>query len=92
MKSSLKIKVEHAAGLHARPASLFVKTASDFSSKILVQNLNDKSDPVNAKSILSILTLGVSQDHEIEIVAEGEDADKAINALKDLIENNFGED
>ena len=92
MKSSLKIKVEHPSGLHARPASLFVKTANTFSSNIIVQNLNDMSDPVNAKSILSILTLGVSQNHEIEIVAEGEDADEAVNALKDLIDNNFGQD
>ena len=92
MKSSLKIKVEHASGLHARPASLFVKTANTFSSNIIVQNLNDMSDPVNAKSILSILTLGVSQNHEIEIIAEGEDADEAVNALKDLIDNNFGQD
>ena len=92
MKSSLKIKVEHPSGLHARPASLFVKTANTFSSNIIVQNLNDMSDPVNAKSILSILTLGVSQNHEIEIVAEGEDADEAVNALKDLIDNNFGQE
>ena len=92
MKSSLKIKVEHASGLHARPASMFVKTANTFTSSILVQNLNDMSDPVNAKSILSVLTLGVSQNHEIEIVAEGEDADEAVNALKNLIESNFGED
>lgn len=92
MNSSLKIKVEHPAGLHARPASMFVKTANTFSSNIFVQNLNDMSDPVNAKSILSVLTLGVSQNHEIEIVADGEDAEEAVNALKNLIDNNFGED
>lgn len=92
MKSSLRIKVEHASGLHARPASMFVKTANTFSSNIIVQNLNEMSVPVNAKSILSILTLGVSQNHEIEIIAEGEDADEAVNALKSLIDNNFGEE
>lgn len=91
MKSTLKIKVTHPAGLHARPASLFVQTANKFDSDVKVQNLTDKSDPVNAKSILNVLTLGVMQDHEIEITAEGDDAEQAIQALKALIEDNFGE-
>lgn len=92
MKSTLKIKVTHPAGLHARPASLFVQTANKFSSEINVQNLTDKSDVANAKSILNVLTLGVMKDHEIEIVAEGDDAEEATKALKALVEDNFGED
>lgn len=92
MKSTLKIAVSHPAGLHARPASLFVQTANKFSSDIQVQNLTDNSNLANAKSILSILTLGVCQNHEIEIVADGEDAEQALEALQALIEDNFGED
>ena len=92
MKSTLKIAVTHPAGLHARPASLFVQTANKFSSDIQVQNLTDNSNLANAKSILSILTLGVCQDHEIEIVADGEDSEQALEALQALIEDNFGED
>jgi phosphocarrier protein len=92
MKSTVKIKVAHPAGLHARPASLFVQTANKFSSEVHVQNLTDKSDVANAKSILNVLTLGVMQDHEIEIVAEGDDAEEATQALKALVEDNFGED
>ncbi|MDY6873236.1 MAG: HPr family phosphocarrier protein [Chloroflexota bacterium] len=92
MKSTLKIKVTHPAGLHARPASLFVQTANKFSSEINVQNLTDKSDVANAKSILNVLTLGVMKDHEIKIVAEGDDAEEATKALKALVEDNFGED
>lgn len=91
MKSTLKIKVNHPAGLHARPASLFVQTASKFTSDIHVQNLTNASDVANAKSILSVLTLGVVQNHEIEIVAEGEDAESATKALEVLISDNFGE-
>lgn len=91
MKSTLKIKITHPAGLHARPASLFVQTANQFASEITVQNLTDKSEVSNAKSILSILTLGVMQDHEIEIIAKGDDAEKATEALKALIEDDFGE-
>lgn len=92
MKTTLKITITHPSGLHARPASLFVQTANKFNSNIQVQNLTDNSNLVNAKSILSVLTLGVCQNHEIEIVAEGEDAQDAVEALKVLIEDNFGED
>jgi phosphotransferase system HPr (HPr) family protein len=92
LKTTLKITITHPSGLHARPASLFVQTANKFNSNIQVQNLTDNSNLVNAKSILSVLTLGVCQNHEIEIVAEGEDAQDAIEALKVLIEDNFGED
>lgn len=92
MKSTLKIAISHPAGLHARPASLFVQTANKFSSDIQVQNLTDNSNLTNAKSILSILTLGVCQNHEIEIVADGEDAEDALEALQALIQDNFGED
>lgn len=92
MKSTLTIAISHPSGLHARPASLFVQTANKFSSNIQVQNLTDNSNLANAKSILSVLTLGVCQNHEIEIVAEGDDAEDALDALKALIEDNFGED
>lgn len=91
MKNKLQIEVTHPSGLHARPASLFVQTANKFSSEITVQNLSTKSAVANAKSILSILTLGVMQAHEIEIVAKGEDAEDSLTALKQLIEDNFGE-
>ncbi|HBH13858.1 MAG TPA: HPr family phosphocarrier protein [Clostridiales bacterium] len=92
MKSKLNITVNHPAGLHARPASLFVQTANKFSSDIQVQNLTDNSNLANAKSILSVLTLGVCQDHEIEIIADGDDAEDALIALEALIEDNFGEE
>jgi phosphotransferase system HPr (HPr) family protein len=91
LKSSLKIIVSHPSGLHARPASLFVQTANKFKSGIQVQNLTDNSKLVNAKSILSVLTLGVCPNHEIEIVAEGDDAEDAVKALEALIKDNFGE-
>jgi len=92
MNSTLTIKVTHPTGLHARPASLFVQTANQFTSEIKVKNLTEDSEPSNAKSILGVLTLGVMQDHEIEIVASGDDSEEAISALKELVEDNFGED
>lgn len=88
----LKITVEHSVGLHARPAAQFVQTASAYDSVIKVKNITSGTDPVDAKSILSVLTLGVHKDYEIEIVAEGQDESAAIAALKALIEANFGEE
>ena len=91
MNSSITIKVTHPTGLHARPASMFVQTANKFDSEIQVKNLTENSEFSNAKSILGVLTLGVMQDNEIEIQASGDDSEAAINALKKLVEDNFGE-
>ena len=70
---------------------MFVKTANQFTSQITVENLCNQSDPVNAKSILGILSSGVEMDHQIQITAEGEDEQEAVAALCELIETNFGE-
>ncbi len=85
------IPVKHKVGLHARPASLFVQTAAKFSSKIKVKNLTTNGNFVDAKSIIMVLTLGVMRDHEVVIQTDGTDADAALEALKLLIEGNFGE-
>ena len=81
--------VSHKVGLHARPASTFVQAASKFSSDITV-TCEDRT--ANAKSILTVLTLGANQGTEIKIAAEGDDAQDAVDALVALVENNFGED
>lgn len=83
----ITVKIINEVGLHARPAAVFVETAKRFKSEITV-NYGDQS--ANAKSIISILILGVVKNSDIVLGAEGEDADQALTALKDLIENNFG--
>ncbi len=88
---SADIIVTHSVGLHARPAAEFVKTAGKFSCNITVCNLTTAGKTVNAKSILSVLTLGVQQGHTIRIETEGEKEEEALAALKDLIQSNFGE-
>lgn len=85
------IKVENEVGLHARPASLFVQTSNEFEANIEVRNATSGSDWVDAKSILSVLTLAVEQDHEVEIRTDGADDEAAADALKELINSNFGE-
>jgi phosphotransferase system HPr (HPr) family protein len=85
------IQIKHKVGLHARPAALFVQTAAKFSSTIKVRNLTANGNFVDAKSIIMVLTLGVMHDHEVVIQAEGADADAALDALKSLIDKNFGD-
>lgn len=86
---TLTLKVINAVGLHARPAAEFVKLASQFKSRIMVRNLTRASTAVDAKSILSVLVLGVERDHEIELSSEGEDEVQAIQSLRELIESDF---
>jgi len=85
------ITTGHPAGLHARPAAQFVKTAARFPCKISVRKLNSEKPPANAKSPLSVLTLGVNQGDTVEIIAEGEEAQAALEALVELVKSNFGE-
>ncbi len=86
------LTVTHAAGLHLRPAALFVRTAARFASAIHVTNLDAASgQPANAKSMFALTTLGVSQGQRILISAEGADAGAALAALTDLVETDFGE-
>ena len=88
---SIEIVVTHEVGLHARPAATLVKTAAGFPCEVKVTNQTGGSPPVNAKSILGVLSIGVHQDHTIEIEAEGEKSQEALQALKQLIQDNFGE-
>ena len=84
----LKITVEHPAGLHARPAALFVQIANRYQSTIVVSH---GARSANAKSILSVLTLGASRGAQLTLRADGADADAALAALQALVSSNFGE-
>jgi phosphocarrier protein HPr len=86
--AEITLTVKHEVGLHARPASLFVQKAKQYKADIRVKY----GDTVgNAKSIMSMLTLGVNQGAIITIYAQGEDEDQAIVGLSELVEGNFGE-
>jgi phosphotransferase system HPr (HPr) family protein len=85
------VVVTHEVGLHARPAATFVKTAKGFAAKIEIINVTRGTDPADAKSLIQVFKAAVARDHEIRIVASGEDAEEAVAALVELIETNFGE-
>ena len=76
-------------GLHARAAAKFVATASEFSSEIEVEKDGKR---VNGKSIMGVMMLAASKGSNIQLYAEGEDADSAMEKLKALVLDRFGED
>ena len=86
------LSIQNPSGLHARPAALFVKTAAAFTSDMTITNVSrDPARTVNPKSLLALLTLGVSSGHEVRISAEGDDADAALAALEQLVADGLGE-
>ncbi|MCW5874352.1 MAG: HPr family phosphocarrier protein [Anaerolineales bacterium] len=76
-------------GLHARPAAQFVQHAAKFKADIQIRKLEDEAKWVNAKSILSVLTLGAGKGQQIEIQISGEDEAEAAENLCQLIESDF---
>jgi phosphocarrier protein HPr len=76
-------------GIHARPAALFVKTASQFSADILVEK---DGAVVSGKSIMGLLTLEGSQGSVLKVTATGPDAGDALDALQELVKHKFYED
>ncbi|MBR5129976.1 MAG: HPr family phosphocarrier protein [Alphaproteobacteria bacterium] len=86
---SQSVKIQNLKGLHARATSAFVKVADSFESEISVK----KQDlTVNGKSIMGLLMLGAPLGETIFITAEGSDAEEAIDALTQLVNNKFGEE
>ncbi|RNB85492.1 HPr family phosphocarrier protein [Brevibacillus panacihumi] len=74
-----KVVVALQQGLHARPASQFVKSASSFESDI---RIGKGENLVNAKSIINVLTLAVEEGEEVVLIAEGPDEQQGIEALE----------
>jgi phosphocarrier protein len=85
---TLEVTLENETGLHARPASLLVKEASKYKSNITIEL--DGQEYV-AKSIMSVLSMGAGKGTHLVFKAEGEDEDAAIEGIKNLIDQNFGE-
>ena len=81
--------IENKTGIHARPASIFVQTASKFKSKVQIKA---KGKTVDAKSILMIMSMGLVKGTEITVIADGPDEADAVSALKKLVDEKFGEE
>ena len=83
------VVIKNRAGIHARPASLLVQTASRFGSQIFLEKDGER---INGKSIMGIITLGATYNTPIKILAEGEDAQEAVEAIARLFETKFEEE
>ena len=82
------VKVQNQVGLHARPATFFIQKANEFKSSIWVEKEERR---VNAKSLLGVLSLGISKGTAITLIADGADENAAIEGLAELIDGEFGE-
>ncbi len=75
-------------GLHARPATFFIQKANSYKSSIWVEKDERR---VNAKSLLGVLSLNITQDTQITLIADGEDEIEALNGLEELSESGLSE-
>lgn len=89
MVETRTFKIKNKLGLHARPAAKLVGVSTQYESKIIFERNGDQAD---GKSLLSILTLACPRGSRMTIIAEGNDASEAIEALGKIIEDKFGED
>ena len=85
---SKETTLQNQVGLHARPATFFIQKANEFKSSIWVEKEQRK---VNAKSLLGVLSLGITRGVSINIIADGADEVEAVEALVTLISSNFSE-
>ena len=79
------VTVELASGLEARPAAMLVQVASQYDSSIYVEV---DSKRVNAKSIMGMMTLGLTAGESITISADGADEDQAVSDIEKYLSNN----
>ena len=85
---SKEVVVHNQVGLHARPATFFIQRANEFKSTVWVEK--DERN-VNAKSLLGVLSLGITRGTTINIIADGADEQEAVAVLVELVDSNFAE-
>lgn len=76
-------------GIHARPAALFVKTASRYDADVFVEKDGNR---VSGKSIMGLMTLEASRGSKLVVTADGPDAEAVLDELEQLIDRRFDED
>ena len=83
-----EVTINNEVGLHARPATFFIQKANEFKSGIWVEKDECR---VNAKSLLGVLSLGITKGTTITLLADGSDEKEAVAALSELVSGNFGD-
>ena len=85
---SRNVTIQNSVGLHARPATFFVQKANSFKCSIWVEKEDCR---VNAKSLLGVLSLGITRGTKITLIADGEDEAVAVAGLAELVDTELGE-
>ncbi len=80
------VTVTNQVGLFAKPATYFIRKANEFKSSIRIEKDNHN---VNAKSLLSVLSLSIQNGDDMILIAEGVDEEAAVNELAELINTNL---
>jgi phosphocarrier protein HPr len=88
-KLTKELTVQNKLGIHARPAAMFVKTASRFASEIMVEK---DGETVNGKSIMGLMMLAAGPGSKLTVHANGSDAPAAVTELEELLKRKFDED
>ena len=88
-RCSREVIIQNRNGLHARPAAMLVKVSSRFRSDIWIDKDGER---VNGKSIMGLMMLAAGKGSKLQILAEGNDAERAVQEIQDLIEGRFGEE
>jgi phosphocarrier protein len=84
-----ELTVRNKAGIHTRPASMIVRTASKYDADVFLRR--DRYE-INAKSVIGVMTLAAEQGATLTLAVDGDDEDAAAEALEELFENGFGEE
>jgi multiphosphoryl transfer protein len=90
-RKNVHLVVRNPHGLHARPAARLIRETGSFPGEITVRNLTNGRGPVSIKSLSSLAGLEILQGHEIEVSAAGDDADKALKKITELIQTGLGD-
>ncbi len=85
---SRNVTIQNNVGLHARPATFFIQKANSFHSSLWVEKEDRR---VNAKSLLGVLSLGITKGMTITLIADGSDENEALDGLCELIDTGFGD-
>ena len=86
------IVVSNRLGLHARPAMQFVDLANQFTSTVTVFKGGEEPAEADGKSVMQMIILAATEGTPLTIVADGDDAERAVNELVGLFESKFGEE
>ncbi len=81
--------IQNKLGIHTRAAAKLVDLAKRYQSHI---ELVFRDRVVDAKSIMSVITLGAQKNHSVDVMAEGDDETEALQAIEKLINDKFGEE